>query len=43
MAISKDKPERLEKVNKAIKELKEDGTYAKLYQKWFGVEPPADN
>lgn len=42
MAVSKDKPELLEKVNKALKDLKADGTYAKLYQKWFGVEPPKE-
>ncbi|OKY52853.1 basic amino acid ABC transporter substrate-binding protein [Megasphaera cerevisiae] len=39
MAVSKDKPEQLEKVNSAIQELKSDGTYAALYKKWFGVEP----
>ena len=39
MAVSKDNPELLEKVNKAIADLKADGTYAKLYKKWFGVEP----
>ena len=39
LAVSKDHPETLEKVNKAISELKADGTYAKLYKKWFGVEP----
>lgn len=42
LAISKDHPETLEKVNKAIEELKQDGTYAKLYKKWFGVEPPKE-
>ena len=39
MAVSKDKPELLEKVNKALADLKADGTYAKLYKKWFGVDP----
>lgn len=39
MAISKDKPELRDKVNNALKELKADGTYAKLYKKWFGTEP----
>jgi polar amino acid transport system substrate-binding protein len=39
LAVSKDKPETLEKVNKAIADLKADGTYATLYKKWFGVEP----
>lgn len=28
-----------EKVNAALKSLKEDGTYAEIYKKWFGVEP----
>lgn len=42
MAINKDKPEQLEKVNKALADLKADGTYAEIYKKWFGVEPPAD-
>jgi polar amino acid transport system substrate-binding protein len=39
LAISKDKEKNLEKVNKAIADLKADGTYAKLYKKWFGVDP----
>jgi len=42
LAISKDHPETLEAVNKAVAELKKDGTYAKLYKKWFGQEPPKD-
>ncbi len=29
----------VEKVNAALKTLKEDGTYAAIYQKWFGVAP----
>lgn len=43
MAVSKDKPELRDKVNKALQELKKDGTYAKLYQKWFGTAPSADD
>lgn len=39
MGISKDQPELRDKVNNALKELKADGTYAKIYKKWFGVEP----
>lgn len=42
LAISKDHPEMLEAVNKAVAELKKDGTYAKLYKKWFGQEPPTE-
>ncbi len=26
-------------VNQAILTLKEDGTYRKIYQKWFGANP----
>jgi ABC-type amino acid transport substrate-binding protein len=29
----------VEPVNKALEEIKEDGTYAKLYEKWFGQKP----
>ena len=39
MGISKDKPELSKQVNEALKELKADGTYAKIYKKWFGEEP----
>lgn len=39
LALNKDKPETVEKVNKAIADLKADGTYATLYKKWFGVDP----
>lgn len=42
MAVSLDKPELLEKVNNALKELKADGTYAMLYKKWFGEEPKGE-
>ena len=39
MGISKDKPELSKQVNEALKEIKADGTYAKIYKKWFGEEP----
>ena len=29
----------LDKVNKALASMKEDGTYNKIYKKWFGAEP----
>jgi ABC-type amino acid transport substrate-binding protein len=29
----------VEPVNKALEEIKKDGTYAKLYEKWFGQKP----
>lgn len=35
MAVSKDNPELLEKINTALVTLKEDGTYDELLKKWF--------
>lgn len=29
-------------VNKALESIKKDGTFAKIYKKWFDAEPPAD-
>ncbi|HHW44041.1 transporter substrate-binding domain-containing protein [Desulfofundulus thermobenzoicus] len=40
IAVPKNKPEILEKVNSALKTLKENGKYAEIYKKWFGKEPP---
>lgn len=37
IAIKKDNKELLEKVNKALKEIKANGTYDKIYDKWFGA------
>ena len=39
IGVRKDNTELLEKVNEALAELKEDGTYAEIYKKWFGTEP----
>ncbi len=36
VAIRKDNPKFVEAVNKALKEMREDGTYAKISEKWFG-------
>ena len=41
IGVRKDNTELLDKVNQALKDVKADGTYAKVYKKWFGVEPPA--
>ena len=30
-------------VNKELAKLKSDGTYNKIYKKWFGIEPPTTN
>ncbi len=36
IAVAKDNPGLLKAINKALKEIKEDGTYQKIYEKWFG-------
>ncbi len=38
IALPKDS-EMTAKVNKALQEIKDDGTYAELYEKWFGQAP----
>ena len=35
-AVKKGNKELLDKVNAAMKSMKDDGTYQKLYSKWFG-------
>ncbi len=42
IAVQKGNTELLEKVKKALLELKEDGTYDTLYKKWFGTESPEE-
>ncbi|WP_457549399.1 basic amino acid ABC transporter substrate-binding protein [Archaeoglobus sp.] len=39
IAVAKDNPELLKAINKALEEIFKDGTYAKIYKKWFGTEP----
>lgn len=36
IAVRKDSKALLEAINKALKEMKEDGTYDAIYKKWFG-------
>ena len=38
-AVSKDNPELRDAINKALAELREDGTYAEIYELWFGIAP----
>lgn len=40
IAVPKQKPEVLEKINEALETLKQNGTYAQIYEKWFGEAPP---
>lgn len=39
IAISKSKPELLDKVNAGLSAIVADGTYVKIYEKWFGATP----
>ncbi len=39
IAIRKGNPEFLEAVDKALADMKADGTYKEIFVKWFGVEP----
>ena len=40
IAVAQGEEELLEEINKALKEVEEDGTYKKIYEKWFHLEPP---
>ena len=37
--VSKDNPELTAAINTALAELRADGTYDTIYQKWFGILP----
>lgn len=39
MAIKKENPEFLTKLNETLAAIKADGTYDTIYEKWFGVKP----
>lgn len=36
IGVNKENTELLEKINEALKEMKADGTYDKIFKKWFG-------
>ncbi|HEX5761935.1 MAG TPA: basic amino acid ABC transporter substrate-binding protein [Solirubrobacterales bacterium] len=38
--VAEGEEELLDELNKALEEIKDDGTYAEIYEKWFKVEPP---
>lgn len=40
IAFSKESPNLLAAVNGALKTVMDDGTYASIYEKWFGTQPP---
>ncbi|MFD1957286.1 transporter substrate-binding domain-containing protein [Paenibacillus thailandensis] len=39
IAVRKNNPELVEALNNALQEMKDDGTYAEIFKKWFGEEP----
>jgi polar amino acid transport system substrate-binding protein len=39
-AVAQGETQLLEEINDGLKEVKENGTYAKIYEKWFHREPP---
>lgn len=40
IAVAQGNTELLEELNKGLKEVEEDGTYAKIFEKWFHAPPP---
>jgi polar amino acid transport system substrate-binding protein len=40
IAVGQGDTELLEEINEALKEVEEDGTYTKIFKKWFHFEPP---
>jgi polar amino acid transport system substrate-binding protein len=40
IAVAQGETELLEEINEGLKETMEDGTYTKIYKKWFHREPP---
>ncbi|SFM08655.1 cystine transport system substrate-binding protein [Paenibacillus sp. 1_12] len=39
VAVRKNNPELVEAINKALAEMKTDGTFTTIFKKWFDVEP----
>lgn len=42
IAVKKGNAALLEQLNAGLRTIKENGTYAKIYRKWFGKEPPTE-
>ncbi len=40
IAVAQGETELLEEINQGLKEVLDDGTYKKIYKKWFKLEPP---
>lgn len=42
IAVAQGNTELLEEINKGLEEVKKDGTYKKIFEKWFHFEPPKE-
>lgn len=42
VAVKKGNPKLVKAINKALQDIENDGTYKKIFVKWFGEEPPAE-
>lgn len=42
IAVKKGQTELVDQLNKALNDMEKDGTYTKIYKKWFNEEPPAE-
>jgi len=42
IALAQGETGLLEEINQGLEEVEEDGTYAKIYKKWFKLEPPKE-
>ena len=42
IAVAQGETELLEEINKGLEEVLDDGTYKKIYEKWFKLEPPQE-
>jgi polar amino acid transport system substrate-binding protein len=42
IAVGQGETELLDEINKALEEVEKDGTYKKIYEKWFHLEPPKE-
>lgn len=40
IAVAQGNTELLEEINKGLEEVEKDGTYTKIFEKWFHFEPP---
>jgi polar amino acid transport system substrate-binding protein len=42
IAVAQGETELLDEINKGLEEVMDDGTYKRIYEKWFKLEPPKE-